>query len=724
MSTPHDTPAEYQISGMTCTACAARIEKVLNRQAGVAASVSFATETAMVAGLPPEAVLDIVAKAGYVAHPVVAGETDAAEQTEAQWPMWLALAVMVPFLAEMSLMVLGWHQWMMPAWLAWLLATPVQVLAGWRFYRGAFFALRGGGANMDVLVAIGTTAAYGYSALVAVGALHGHLYFEAAVVVIALVWLGKALENRAKHQTRSALLALAQLQPKTARVERSSGVQILDVRLLRMGDVVAVEPGEAIPADGKVLAGESSADEALLTGEAMPVSKQLGSDVFAGSLNQTGWLRIEVTKPAAESQLARVIALVRTAQASKAPIQALADRIAAVFVPVVMAIALVTVLGWLAVGAGGEVALVNAIAVLLIACPCALGLATPTAVMVGSGVAAKHGILIKNAASLEAAAGLTVLALDKTGTLTQGHPVVASADFGEAADWVQALAAGSRHPLSQALATHLTVDPTIKLLSLAQQLGEGSEAVLQRGETEASRTLRLGSAAWLQRLGVVLPAEVQQRLVADAQTLVVAAEGTRYVGYAALSDPIRPDAAELITRLKLLGIRPVLLTGDRAGPANAVAAALGIEEVHSACTPADKAARVAALRQAGQVVGMVGDGINDAPALAEADLSIAMGQGAESAIAAADMTVNRHDALALADALSIARQTLRKIRQNLFFAFLYNAVGIPAAALGFLHPALAGAAMALSSVSVVSNALLLKRWDNTPPKPRDTSDAH
>jgi Cu+-exporting ATPase len=704
---PSNPVREYRIDGMTCAACAARIEKVLNRQPGVTASVSFASETATVAGLDDAGVIAAVEKAGYHASVATDDSFLAEAAPETSWPMWLALALMLPFLTEMGFMAVGSHAFMLAPWWAMALATPVQFVSGWRFYRGAWHALRSGGANMDVLVALGTSAAWGYSAAVVLGALHGHLYFEAGVVV-ALVLLGKRLEGRAKRQTRFALLALARLQPKLATVEAGDTTIERDVRLLKVGEVLRVQPGEAMPADAEVIEGESSADEAMLTGEAMPVHKAVGDAVYAGSLNQGGLLRVRVSKASADSQLAHIIHLVREAQASKAPIQALADRIAAVFVPLVLGVALLTFAGWWWHGARFEAAMVNAVAVLVIACPCALGLATPTAVMVGTGVAARHGILIRNAAGLESAAKLDVLALDKTGTLTRGRPVVVAAEFGDAASRVQSVAAASRHPLSQALAMALPVNTGVRLTSMRQLAGLGSEGEVAMGARTVK--MQLGSPAWLQSLGVALPDTL---LAGDsaAQTLVVAAQDGQYIGFAALTDPLRPDAGRALDHLRKLGIVPVLLTGDRAEAAQVVVAALGIEEVHAQCLPADKVRWVKTLQAGGtRRVGMAGDGINDAPALAAADVSLAIGQGSEAAIAAADITVSRPDVMALVDALDIARATLRKIHQNLFFAFIYNIIGIPAAALGFLHPALAGAAMAMSSVSVVANALLLGRW--------------
>ena len=700
---------EYAIEGMTCAACALRIEKVLNRLPGAQASVSFAAESATVSGAAPDAVFAAVAKAGYAARLAEDAEPTDAESHEVVWPMWLALVAMLPFLADMAGMAVAWHALMLPGWLAVVLASLVQAIAGWRFYVGSWHALRGGHANMDVLVAMGTTAAYVYSLAVSAGVLTGHVYFESAVVVIALVWLGKYLELRAKRQTRGALLALARLQPKTARVETATGYSDVDIRLLRIDQIVRVEPGETMPADGVLLEGSSCVDESLLTGESVPVDKQAGDPVFAGTRNELGWMRVRVTKTAAETQLAGIIRLVKAAQASRAPIQALADQVAAVFVPAVLVIALLTALGWLWVGAGFEIALVNTVAVLVIACPCALGLATPTAIMVGTGAAAQHGILIKNATALELAGKLKAIAFDKTGTLTAGHPVVVERNMAdEVAATLQAACAGSRHPLSKALAAALPVDARLQLTGLTQALGLGLTATVV-DEAGRVQTVQIGSLNWFAQLGILLPVAVLQSAPAGG-TLVLAAIDGQYCGYALLADPVRPDAGAAIRTLREAGIHPVLLTGDRAAAAEQVAQAVGIADLRADCLPADKAAYLQAVRQAHGRVGMVGDGINDAPALAAADVSFAIGQGSETAIAAADVTLGRHDVTAVVDALRIARATLRKIHQNLFFAFAYNVIGIPAAALGFLHPALAGAAMAMSSISVVSNALLLKRW--------------
>lgn len=701
---------EYAIEGMTCAACATRIEKVLNRLPDTRASVSFASESATVSGAEPDAVLAAVARAGYAAK--LADEDLPVDPVDrvAVWPMWLALVAMLPFLFDMASMSLGWHAVMMPNWLAISLATLVQTLAGWRFYVGSWHALRGGAANMDVLVAMGTTTAYLYSLAVSIGWVNGHVYFESAVVVIALVWLGKYLEIKAKRQTRGALLALARLQPRTARLEEAGQHRDIDIRLLRVDQVIRVEPGETIPADGLVLEGTTCADESLLSGEAAPVEKRPGDGVFAGTRNELGWIRVKVGKVAADSQLAGIIRLVKAAQASRAPVQALADRVSAIFVPTVLGIALLTGAAWLTFGASFETALVNTVAVLVIACPCALGLATPTAIMVGTGVAAQHGILIKNARALELAGRLKAIAFDKTGTLTAGAPAVVELTLPSVdAALVQVACAGSRHPLSKALAAAMPAIEGVQMHSLSQALGLGVTAEVT-GLDAQSRTVQIGSLNWFVQLGLDLPTHLAQVNMHTGDTLVLFAVDGHYRGYARLADPIRADAQRAIATLRKANIHPVLLTGDRAAAARQVADMVGIDELRADCLPADKADYLAQLKLVYGAVGMVGDGINDAPALAAADVSFAVGQGSETAIAAADVTLGRHDVTALVDALRIARATLGKIHQNLFFAFAYNVVGIPAAALGFLHPSLAGAAMAMSSISVVGNALLLRRW--------------
>ena len=599
---------------------------------------------------------------------------------------------------------------LLPRWLQLLLATPVQFWIGWRFYDGAWKALRGGGANMDVLVALGTTMAYVFSLIVTVfGLSHLHVYFEASAAVITLVLLGKLLEARAKARTTAAIEALIRLQPKTARVERDGRIVELDASLLIPGDIFIVRPGESLPVDGEVIEGSSTVNEAMLTGESMPVSKQPGDRVFAATSNAEGMLRCRATGVGEHTLLAGIIRLVAEAQGSKAPVQRLADRISAVFVPVVCLIALVTFVSWWWFGGDFTAALINAVAVLVIACPCALGLATPTAIMVGTGQGARAGILVKNAEALERAEKIRVLAVDKTGTLTRGEPVLTdllplAAAHDEALALAAALEQGSEHPLARAvIAAAREAELGDRPLSdFRATPGKGVEGRVD------DRLLRLGAPDWFS--GLALPLETVGSLQAAGKTVVVLAEGEKVLALLAIADPLRESSKAAVTRLQKMGIHVVMLTGDNAGTAAAIAAQAGIEDFRAEILPGDKAAEVNALKGEGRVVAMVGDGINDAPALAAADIGFAIGAGSDAAIEAADMTLVRNDLNGVADAIGLSRATLGKIRQNLFFAFIYNVLGIPLAALGLLNPVIAGAAMALSSVSVVSNSLLLKRW--------------
>jgi Cu+-exporting ATPase len=661
--------------------------------------------------------------------------TRAARRRPEKWPpkklncarFWIAAALTLPLAAQMLAMFDGGgqtHQDLLPRWLQLALATPVQFWLGWRFYAGAWKALRGGGANMDLLVALGTSMAYGFSLFVTVsGAAHLHVYFEASAAVITLVLLGKLLEARAKARTTDAIEALVRLQPKTARVERDGKLIELDAALLIPGDIFVVRPGENLPVDGQVIDGASTVNEAMLTGESMPVAKQPGARVFAATANGEGMLRCRASGVGEHTLLAGIIRLVAEAQGSKAPVQRLADRISAIFVPIVCAIALCTLLGWWEFGGDFSVALVNAVAVLVIACPCALGLATPTAIMVATGQGAAAGILIKNAEALERAEKIGVLAVDKTGTLTRGEPVLtdllplaASAD--EALALAAALEQGSEHPLAKAILQHAQASQlTLPALTQFRALpGRGVEGRV--GE----RLLRL--AAPSEFVGMSLPREQIASLQRTGKTVVVLAErcpgGSNAessrtdsewaLALLAIADPLRTTSRAAVTRLKGMGIRVVMLTGDHAATAAAIADEAGIEEFQAGILPGDKAAAVNTLKSGGTVVAMVGDGINDAPALAAADVSFAIGAGSDAAIEAADVTLVRGDLNGIADAILLSRATLRKIRQNLFSAFIYNVLGIPLAALGMLNPVIAGAAMAMSSVSVVTNSLLLKRW--------------
>ncbi len=708
------------IAGMTCAACAARIERVLNRLPRVEASVNFATEQAQVRYAPAsvalEGLLEAVRKAGYEAHlPQPAELSDDAAQVASRRDLirfTLAAVLTAPLLAQMVPMLLGAHEAILPAWVQLALATPVQFWVGGAFYVSAWHALRGGGANMDVLIVLGTTAAWTYSTVVALFGLSGHVYFEASAAIITLVLMGKLLENRARRRASSAIQELIRLQPALARVERDGTVAEVPVASIRPGDVFVLRAGDSVPVDGEVIHGTSSIDESMLTGESRAVDKQTGARVYAGTLNNDGHLRCRANSVGSHTALAAVVRLVQQAQGSKAPIQRLADRISAIFVPAVLLLALVTGLGWLWYGAGLDEALVNAVAVLVIACPCALGLATPTAIMVGTGRGARAGVLVKNAAALELAGRIDWLAVDKTGTLTEGRPAVVEIMPYEkhTADEVLAVAAaleqGSVHPLAQAIRHEAQQRelPLPAIRNFQSRAGLGVQA-----EMDGVPTL-LGSAAFLAREGIVLDDARLQRMLDTGHTLVGLASNGAPIGWIALADRLRATTPHAIARLQSMGVTVAMLTGDNESTARETAARAGVREVEARMLPADKAKAIESRRAAGRVVGMVGDGVNDAPALAAADVSFAIGTGTDVAIQTADATLMRSDLDAVADAIDLSRATLAKVRQNLFFAFFYNALGIPLAALGMLNPIIAGAAMALSSVSVVSNSLRLRHW--------------
>ena len=724
-SVPTET-VKLDITGMTCATCSARVEKALAKVPGVfEASVNLATEQASVKlahGISAAALIAAVERAGYGAQlPAPSGAAAAAPVRTLPdwWPVALAMVLSLPLVLPMVGSLFGAH-WMLPGWLQWLLATPVQFWLGARFYRAGWKALRAGSGNMDLLVAVGTSAAYGlsvYLLLTDPGTMH--LYFEASAVVISLVLLGKWLETRAKRQTTAAIRALQALRPATARVRHDGVDRDLPIEAIRVGDVVVIRPGERVPVDGEIIEGTSQIDESMLTGESLPVDKQPGDTVTGGAINAHGLLLAHTTAIGTETTLARIIRLVENAQAAKAPIQRLVDKVSAVFVPVVMVIALVTFIGWWAVGGDIEIAILNAVAVLVIACPCALGLATPTAIMAGTGVAARHGILIKDAEALELAHRIQTVVFDKTGTLTDGTPHVAAcvAAAGRDRSDVLALAAGlqagSEHPLARAVLAEAAAAEIAPVAAHAQQALPGRGI---SGEANGE-TFWLGNRRLMQENGVdtaALDAAASEQEAAGRSVSWLARAADRHVlGLLAFGDAIKPSAARAVAGLKALGITPVMLSGDNRGAAGAAAATLGIERVFAEVLPADKATHVGALKAEGHTVAMVGDGINDAPALAAADVGIAMSSGSDVAMHTAGITLMRGDPALVADAIDISKRTYAKIRQNLFWAFIYNVVGIPLAALGFLNPVIAGAAMAFSSVSVVSNALLLKRWRPT-----------
>ncbi len=713
-----------QVEGMTCASCVARVEKALLKVPGVvSASVNLATERATVQALstvPVSVLKSAVEKAGYGATDVQSAHPQAGKHLPDWWPVALGAALTLPLLAPMLLQLIG-IEWMLGPWVQLALATPVQFGLGWRFYRAGWKAVRAGAGNMDLLVALGTSAAYGLSVYLLFKHLdHGapHLYFEASAAVITLVRLGKWLEGRAKRQTTDAIRALNALRPATARVRRD-GVEIeVAIDKVVVGDQVLVKPGERIAVDGEVTEGRSHVDESLITGESLPVAKAVGDKVTGGAINAEGALTVHTLAVGTETTLARIIRMVESAQAAKAPIQRVVDRVSAVFVPLVLAIALVTLVGWVVASGDWEQAVINAVAVLVIACPCALGLATPTAIMAGTGVAAQHGILIKDAEALEVAHSVTTVAFDKTGTLTEGRPslVAVVPAAGSTRDDVLSLSGAlqqsSEHPLARAVMDKVRADRLV--VSQAQE----SQALPGRGlqATVRGQSLVLGSSRLLRELGVDSGALAGDALRLEAAGRTVSwlmrkdAGRTELLGLLAFGDAVKSTARDAVARLHELGITTVMLTGDNQGSADAVARELGIKEVRAEVLPGDKAAVVQALRAVGQVVAMVGDGINDAPGLAAADVGIAMSTGTDVAMAAAGITLMRGDPRLVADSLDVSRRTYGTIKRGLFWAFAYNVVGIPLAAFGMLNPVIAGAAMAFSSVSVVGNALWLRRW--------------
>jgi Cu+-exporting ATPase len=756
-STLPTTQIDLGIGGMTCASCVTRVEKALKKQAGVSdATVNLATESARVTLSGDHDELESLARikravrdAGYEPRTLEAMDDVDGERVMGVprdlWPVLVAALLSVPLVLPMVGDLFGQH-WMLPAWIQFLLATPVQFVLGARFYRAGWHALKAFTGNMELLVAIGTTAAWALSTWLWWRAGPGevaHLYYEASAAVITLVLLGKWLEARAKRQTTTAIRALHALRPERAHllpdgVRRTEATDVAVDELLP-GDLIRVLPGERFAADGTVVLGHTQADESMLTGEAMPVSKDVGGGVTGGSLNGEGAVDVRVRAIGAQSVLARIIGLVQDAQAGKAPVQRLVDQVAAVFVPVVLVIALFTLLGWWWAGAPMEQALLHAVAVLVIACPCALGLATPAAIMAGTGVAAQHGILIKDAQALEIAHQVDTVAFDKTGTLTEGHPrllvieAVPGVDETAVLQVAAALQAQSAHPLARAVLEAAAS----RSIAVAPDAAREVQAVSGRGSQGRvnGALLALGSLRWMDELGAHLgPLEERAKaLQAEGATVSVLASETpgdaaaaaqwSPLALLAFGDEPKVGAAEAIAGLRAQGMRLFMVSGDNRGAALAMAARLGLradhDEVIAEVLPGDKAAVVRRLRAAvvGErlhTVAMVGDGVNDAPALAAADVGMAMShsQGGSSDVAmhAAGITLMRGDPMLVAAALDISRRTVRKIRQNLFWAFAYNVAGIPLAALGFLSPVVAGAAMALSSVSVVSNALLLKRW--------------
>jgi len=748
------------IGGMTCASCVGRVEKALNKVPGVHnAAVNLATESARVAfaadpaqAAQMEALLRrAVRDAGYEPKDAQAAmDAPDAGPWDGFAPVAMGLALSLPLVLPMLGDALGQH-WMLPALWQFALATPVQFVLGARFYEAGWHALKNGSGNMDLLVSLGTTAGWALSVWLWLSAPDGdmvHLYFEGSALVITLVLLGKWLEVRAKRQTTSAIRALHALRPERAHLQRPGGEVDVPVAEVLVGDTLVVKPGERFAVDGVVTEGATQVDESMLTGESLPVAKECNARVTGGSINGEGRVLVRVTHVGAQTMLSHIIRLVEDAQAAKAPIQRLVDQVSAVFVPVVLLLAVATLLGWWLTGHSFELALIRAVAVLVIACPCALGLATPVAIMAGTGVAAKYGILIKDAQALELAHKVTVVAFDKTGTLTVGQPQLtalltlnsvagAVPGRGAAMDPVllqicASLQSGSAHPLAHAVVASASARglAMLPLSEVRAVSGRGTEGLV------AGERYALGSLRWMQELKAEPAMDSPVGAVYAARAEALQAEGASVSALAhqvhgawtlcallAFTDEPKPGAKEAIALLRALGIRAVMVSGDNWGAARAMARRLGMDasvgggEVLAEVLPGDKAAKVTALKggePARFTVAMVGDGVNDAPALAAADVGMAMantgGGGTDVAMQAAGITLMRGEPRLVAAALDISRRTVAKIRQNLFWAFFYNVAGIPLAALGYLNPVLAGAAMALSSVSVMANALLLKRW--------------
>ena len=743
----------YHIDGMTCQACASRIEKVLNKKPFIAAaSVNFASEEAQItyddSQTDPAALVALIAKTGYSASlPQDAPPAD--EPAHPGWRLWLLLAINLPFLVGMMGMMIGRHDWMLPPAAQLALASIVQLWLAVPFYKSAWASIKGGLANMDVLVALGTSAIYLYSLyMMAAPHGHGHVYFEAGVMVIGFVSLGKYLEHRSKKTSLNSLGLLLKLTPRQVSVQRDGSWQTVPLDQVQIGDLLRANHGERIAADGIVESGSGWTDESHLTGESRPEAKAPGSRVLAGALVSDGSLTYRAEQLGRETLLGDMMAALAEAQGSKAPIARIADRAAAIFVPTVVAIAVATfALTW-ALQGNVTTALMHAVAVLVIACPCALGLATPAAIMVGMGKAVRHGIWYKDAAAMEEAARVNTVVLDKTGTLTEGRPEIAavwlaeeksplpceagegwgggeqtqqtavvtasrmgessaknSADNSESIDELYRLAAAveqnATHPLARAIvaAAHARGITIPETSNAKTDSGAGI-----RADVEGVGTVKVGKPDYC---GLTLPDDLGD--VWAIASIVAVAVNDRPLGAFALADALKADSRAAIERLHARGIEVCIMSGDNAGTVAWVARQLGIADARGNMSPRDKADAIHALKAAGKVVAMVGDGINDAPALAAASVSFAMKDGADIAEHTASATLMQHSVNQLVDALLVSRATLQNIRQNLFFAFFYNVLGIPLAALGYLNPIIAGAAMALSSISVLGNALRLKR---------------
>jgi Cu+-exporting ATPase len=717
------------IKGMTCASCVFRIEKVLKKNDGViSASVNLATEKASISYEPSkidvQKIISLITVAGYEAKASESNKPDPKEKLNIlkREKKLIFISTLLTLPLALPMLVEPFGILLMPSpWIQWLLATPVQFYVGARFYRSAWGALKAKIGNMELLVAIGTTAAYGLSIYLLLKNLDHlshhppHLYFEGSSVIITLVLLGKYLEARAKMQTSAAIKALQDLRPSTARIIQGPNEIEVPVEQIKLDDTVVVRPGERIPVDGLISKGSTHVDESLITGESLPVSKKENDRVVGGSINGEGAIFIRVNAVGTETTLSRIIRMIEDAQAVKAPIQRLVDKVSGFFVPAVLAVAALTIVITGLLNGNWEAAIINGVAVLVIACPCALGLATPTSIMVGTGVAAKAGILIKDAEALEITHSLTIVAFDKTGTLTEGKPAVKKLYSYETSEEnvIRILATiqnGSEHPLGKAIIEEAQrKNVTFSHPETSKALpGRGLEAVVD------GKPYIIGSKLVVKEMNIQDPVNLglamDREALGETVSYLVDVSQVKIIGLVTFSDTIKESARTTIQQLKTLGVKTVMLTGDNKGSAQTVARELGIDQVFAEVLPENKSEIIKDLRSKGEIVGMVGDGINDAPALAAAHVGMAMSTGTDVAMHTAGITLMRGNPLLIPDAISVSRRTYSKIKQNLFWAFIYNIIGIPLAAFGYLNPVVAGAAMALSSVSVVSNSLLLRRW--------------
>lgn len=711
---------ELDIKGMTCAACSARIERVLGKLEGVNANVNLATEKAFISSSNPKInlpeIIQSIEKTGF-------GATESSKVDQDQKSLdkehdyqkllrefTLSAFLTLPFVVEMIGMLFNIHVHL-PSILQLGLATIVQFYCGRKFYVGAYKSLKSGSANMDVLVVLGTSAAYFLSLCVMIFSLPLHLYFEASVSVITLVLLGKLLEVRAKAKTGFAISKLLHLQPKKAFVERDGKLEEISIEALHVNDIFVVKAGESIPTDGIVVEGNSMVDESMMTGESLPVLKSVGDTIVGATKNGDGMLKCQATKVGSDTFLASIVRLIEEAQGSKAPIQRLADTIAGIFVPIVVSIAVITLGMWWFIGGNFEEAIINAVSVLVIACPCALGLATPTAIMVGVGRGASEGILIKNAEVLENVGKINAVVFDKTGTLTYANPQVVDVliekselDKEQFLALAASLEEGSKHPLAKAIIASSTQNASKSVQAFQNYSGLGVS-----GEIDGV-VYFAGSPTFIAQFTSLQPSALAQTFLEEGNSIVALATKDEIIGYIALADTIRESAKVAVEKLQGDGIEVYMLTGDNERCAQKVANELGIKHFFAEVLPNGKAEAIIKLQKEGKFVCMVGDGINDAPALAVADVAIAMSNGSDIAVESADLILIANDPLMVVNAIALSRATMSKIKQNLFLAFVYNTLAIPLAFLGMLNPIVAGGAMAMSSVSVVSNSLLLRRW--------------